>query len=163
MKLTKKHWIMIGGAAALLTTGAVLYARHRKKLKAQESKKKGFTDKIQAEEAKIVQEEHVEEESEKMTEIINQELETDDVVMFPLKNGSEGYPVAVIQKYMNSTCKASLETIDAYPLEVNGVFDKEMEEACKICSSVKRSEIEEDYFNRVFNDMKAANILPEIE
>ena len=169
MKLTKKHWIIIGGAAALLGTGIYLSARNKKKKSNEaESKGKGFTDKIQAEEAKIVREERVEQEAISEEEMaarqqIQEEFDNDEELIFPLKKGSEGYPVSVIQTYMNSTCKASLEAIDAYPTKVNGVFDKEMEESCKICASVKRAEIDENFYNRVFNDLKAANILPEVE
>lgn len=154
MKLTKKHWLIIGGAAVVIGAGA--YALHRRN-KAKKEAVKGFkTDKLDAEDASIVDEVN-ENVSEKKEGVEKPKFE------FPIKKGVEGYHVKVLQKYMNSTCRASLETINAYPLELNGKFDEDTEKAAETCSSVKRKEIDEDFFRRVLRDMEAANLLPKTE
>ena len=149
MKLEKKHWIWIGLGVAALTTGIIIHKKRKsaKEKALAESEKKPIR-------AVKEQVEAVQEEKEVVAPIMQ-------VAHFPLKKGSTGYEVKVIQEYMNSTCKASLETTEAYPLELSGVWDEKMEVNAINCSSIKRSEIDEDMYNRIYRDMKAANILPE--
>ena len=148
MKLEKKHWIWIGvGITAITATGIFLYKRKKKlKLKAaQELEKSKEQNKIK-------------EAGERVNSTPIEQLQH-----FPLKEGSKGYEVSVIQEYMNSTCKASLESSKLYPLGIDGNWDEKTTEAANVCASVKRKEIDLDMYNRIYRDMDAANILPEKE
>ena len=150
MKLEKKNWIWIGLGLTALTAGIIIH----KKRKANKEKALAENNTKRPIQYNSTEVEQVQEKQEVSVPIVQ-------IAHFPLKKGSVGYEVKVIQEYMNSTCKASLEATNTYPLELNGVWDEKMETSAISCASVKRSEIEEDMYNRIYRDMKAANILPE--
>ena len=155
MKLERKHWIWIGAGLTALTIGVIIHKKRKAlKEKALEDAKALEERKNKANSIMSNQQEEVVHQKENDVKPINQ------VAHFPLMKGSSGYEVKVIQEYMNSTCKASLEVMKTYPLELNGVWDDNMEVSATNCSSIKRSEIDEDMYNRIYRDMKAANILP---
>jgi hypothetical protein len=151
MKLEKKHWIWIGVGVAAITTGVIIYKKRKaaKEKALAESEGRNATQK-----PPIQQAEAPHKEQEVSVPIVQ-------VAHFPLKKGSVGYEVKVIQEYMNSTCKASLEAMKTNPLELNGVWDEKMEISAVNCSSIKRNEIDEAMYKRIYRDMKAANILPQ--
>jgi hypothetical protein len=150
MKLEKKHWIWIGVGAAALTAGIIIY---RKRKAAKEKALAESESRVATQKPPIQQQAAAPQQQEVSVPIVQ-------VAHFPLKKGSEGYEVKVIQEYMNSTCKASLEAMKTNPLELTGVWDEKMEISAANCSSIKRSEIDEAMYKRIYRDMKAANILP---
>lgn len=156
MKLEKKHWIGIIGVAAAVGVGLYLYRRNKrlKEQKALKESKSNETASItgQPSAPQPVQQQQHEEEVEAPIK--------KQVTTFPLKNGSRGFEVALVQEYMNSTCKESLKKAEMYPLDLTGVWDDEMDNLCMMCSSLKRKEIDESMYKRIHRDMKAADLLP---
>lgn len=141
MKIEKKHWYWISGiiGVALVVGGVVFY--NKKKGKEKEKKKEKEKEKTYIPEKEI-------EEKEKE-------------ISFPLKRGLENSEeVKVLQKYMNSTCKASLDKAKVYPLKVDGNWEDKTEMGAISCTSVKRNEVDQDFYVRIYKDMEAAEILP---
>jgi len=148
MKLEKKHWIWIGFGVAAITAGIIIH-----------KKRKAAKEKALEESAKnAVKHNQVQQMVDTSSTIVNEPIK--QVAHFPLKKGSSGYEVMVLQGYMNSTCKASLKAMNTDPLELNGVWDEKMEISAINCSSIKKNEIDEVMYSRIYRDMKAANILP---
>jgi hypothetical protein len=76
------------------------------------------------------------------------------IAEFPINiNSGNGYKVKVLQTYLNTSCKANLE--------VNGIFDKRVEEISVKCIGTPNTPyIDEKAYNRIFRDLKTANLLP---
>jgi len=81
-------------------------------------------------------------------------------LVFPLKKGSKGYGVKVIQRYMNSQCQPQLAVKGVFPLISDGDWGKNTEIAVNACRAIHTNTISKSYYNRIYRDMKAANILP---
>jgi len=143
MKIETKHWYWIAGIAGAITvTGGLLYYYNKKKKKKEEEKEKK------------------KEEIYKQKEI-KQEEEKEEEISFPLKRGiKNSEEVKVLQKYMNSTCRASLDKAKVYPLKVDGNWEDKTEMGAISCTSVKRNEVDQDFYVRIYKDMEAAEILP---
>ena len=142
MALQKKHWLMIAGVAATaLAIGGVFYYRKKKNIKVAEEDSKKL-----AEAEKKVSSAAVPPTAPENT--------------FPLKEGSSSYEVKVLQKYINSTCKASLVKAGVYPIDIDGNWGKNTEIGAVACSTIKRNEIDEPFYRRIYGDMDAAKILP---
>lgn len=156
MKLETKHWIGIGVGVLVLTTAGVIIYKKRQKSKDKEQKM------LNASAAPPIEKENVNAPEQAGQPVVEQPPLQDVASPFPLKRGSKGYEVMVLQQYMNSTCKASLKSIENDPIAVNGVWDETMENCANVCVSVKRSEINEEMYNRIYRDLEAANILPKI-
>jgi LPXTG-motif cell wall-anchored protein len=153
MKEKNNNWIWIGvGAAILIVGGVVIYRRNKKfdKEDKQEMLKSGARQRFLRKKSQSSANEPV---------FKNNEGEGLDV--FPIGFGDSGYEVAVIQQYMNSTCKESLKGLNTEGLKVTGIWDEETQTAIETCSSLKRKEVDEDTFKRIYRDMEAAGILPQ--
>jgi hypothetical protein len=136
MELEKKHYWWIGGTlAGLAVLGGILW--YRKKNKSDKARQLTAQSSVEGEPVSEMSGNH-----------------------FPLKEGAQGYEVKVLQRYMNSTCKASMEKVKAYPLEENGVWDERMSLAATNCTSVKRSEVDEEFYTRIHRDLSAGKMLP---
>lgn len=150
MKLEKKHWIAIG-VGVVIIAGVVIYTSKQKKKKlaaeqAEKDAKKLAESPIMA---KAPEDLHISEDEEKTS-------------TFPIAQGYSGYEVKVLQKYMNSTCKVSLDKAGVFPLKNDGVWGDKTEIAALACKSVKINSIDQKYYDRIHRDMSAAKILPEM-
>ena len=156
MEEKNKKWIWIGAGVAILVIGGVIIYRRNKKIaekKKQEELQKNARPRVAYQKPQNKANEPV------FKEAAQEERSN----VFPLGFGAKGYEVAVIQQYMNSTCKASLKAAGTDPLEVTGIWDEETQASIETCSSLKRKEVDEDTYKRIYRDMEAAGILPEHE
>lgn len=154
MEEKNKKWIWIGAGVAILVIGGVIIYRRNKKIaekKKQEELPKGVSKSVVFQNPQNKANEPVFKEDKS---VVNSNV-------FPLGFGAKGYEVAVIQQYMNSTCKASLKAAGTDPLEVTGIWDEETQTSIETCSSLKRNFVDEDTYKRIYRDMEAAGILPE--
>lgn len=157
MKLERKHWIGIIAVATTVGVGIYLYRRN-KKIKEEKALQEAKSN----ETSSITRQPTAPTPAQVQNEVVEEDAPIKRLIpTFPLKNGSRGFEVAVVQEYMNSTCKESLKKAEMYPLDLTGDWDDEMDELCNMCASIKRDEIDESMYKRIHRDMKAANLLPQ--
>lgn len=74
----------------------------------------------------------------------------------PIQIGEKSYRAKVIQRYINTACRISVE--------LTGVFDEITQEISKKCAGFPREGvIDEDSYNRAFRTLEVAGLLPEKE
>jgi len=144
MALEKKHWYWIGGLAATAVVGYVVYTQVKK----AKDRKQAELDK-QA--LKAI-------ESSTMTKDIPSAPAK--IEKFPLQKGSRGYEVRVVQRYMNSQCKSQLSAAEVFPLLSDGIWGNKTQTGTSVCDVIKTEAIDKKQYDRIYRDMKAANILP---
>jgi len=122
MDNNKKAWISVGVIGALFLG---LYAYNKRKAKPTQSNKG-----LSVKDAQDI--EHTE--------------------LFPIRLGSKGYEVKVVQRYLNTVCKSGVE--------LSGVFDENLKDKLINCKIIGRDEIDEDFYFRIQKDLEAGKILP---
>ena len=144
MKLEKKHWYWIAGIVAVVAIiGGIAIAKKKRAVKkADEDAKKLADSKGQGG--------------------APPPPPASAPATFPLQNGTRGYEVKVLQKYINSTCKSELRSppLDLYPLDIDGIWGNKTDTAVIKCHTTRTNKIDEPFYRRIYRDMAIANILP---